>query len=92
MRVPEPCRPLWGWFTDLSAARTWHANGPNPIAYCEVEAYGRLAGVPFRPIDVRAIRDLDDAWLTATLARMKAGVSGVPHQPLNPAAFDAVFG
>ncbi|SFZ82436.1 hypothetical protein SAMN02983003_1076 [Devosia enhydra] len=95
MRVPEPLRPLWGWFAELSAARSWHANGPNPITFAEIEAYGRLMGWPFRPQDVAAIRKLDEVWLAATLARMApegGKARPVPTQPLTTAAFDAVFG
>lgn len=95
-RVPEPCRMLWGWFADLTATRTWHAHGPNPITYCEIEAYARLNGIPIRPQDVAAIRRLDAAWLSATLSKLRQGAApgggSAATEEINPALFDAVFG
>lgn len=93
--VPEPCRLLWGWFSDLNGTRTWHQAGPNPIGYAEIEAYARLTGQPLRPQDVRAIRQLDEAWIAAVHQRREAGDGrppGVAVQNVSPAAFDAVFG
>lgn len=87
---PEGSAPLWNAFNALSAARTWHASGPNPISYPEIEAYARLMRWPFEPHHVAALRAMDAEWI----AHVQRRTTGKP-QPggqLSPAVFDAVFG
>lgn len=93
--VPEACRLLWRWFTDLSATRTYHAAGPNPISYTEIVAYADATRTPLRAEDVAAIRRIDDAWIGATYRTRTSVTKTLPldkGQPLTAAAFDAVWG
>lgn len=94
--VPEAGQTLWQIFASLSAKRTYHASGPNPIAYAEIEAYARLHRWPLRPHHVEMIRALDQAWLDHAYAQMDSGDGKPPRrasgQAINAAAFDAVFG
>lgn len=80
---------LWNAFGDLSATRTWHAAGPNPISFTEIEAYSRLMLLPLEPRHVATIRAMDAAWIDhrrgQTTDRPK------PSGKITPAAFDAVF-
>jgi len=92
--LPEAGAVFWKIFADLSATRTYHAAGANPISHAEIEAYARLHRWPLEPRHVAIIRALDDAWLD--YARQSIGGQQQPRrssgQAINPAAFDAVFG
>lgn len=84
--VPEAGRLFWRWFVDLHRSRTYHAAGPHPIAYAEIEAYGRLHGWPLERRHVELIRALDAAWLNQNIRPTS--------QPamLTAESFDAVLG
>lgn len=94
----EAGRLIFIWFMDLSSARSWHMNGPNPITYQEIEAYRRVSGWPIRPHEVQAIRELDQAYIDHFYAQQKSGAANLPTLPrssgsaINPDVFDAVFG
>jgi len=92
--VPEAGRLLWKWFADLSATRTYHAAGPHPISYAEIEAYARLMRWPLEPRHVELIRALDRVWLEyAHPARSIPAASYPRNAPeITEEAFDAVFG
>jgi hypothetical protein len=95
LRIPEAERLAWGWFVDLSATRTYHATGPSPIGYAEIEAYARLMRWPLEPRHVQLIRALDTVWLTHARRQQDGPAKPTPRssgQTVNPAAFDAVFG
>jgi hypothetical protein len=85
VRVPEAGMALFAAFVALHQTRTYHAAGPNPIAYAEIESFARLTGTPLRPIDVAGLRKIDEAWIVAQFSS-RGGAS------ISPAAFDAVFG
>lgn len=90
-KVPEGATPLWNAFCELDAARTWHAHGPNPIAFTEIEAWSRLTRWPLEPRHVAMLRAMDLALLGelrgggAPAGRRSAGT-------LTPALFDAITG
>lgn len=86
--VPEAGVTLWRAFGDLCGTRTWHASGPNPIAFAEIEAWARLGRWPLEPRHVAAIRALDAAWLDQ--ARKPPG--GAPRAALTTELFDALTG
>lgn len=93
--IPEGAAPLWGAFCDLCDTRTWHANDPNPISWSEMAAWKALHRWPLEPHHARAIRKLDDAWLTCFHAKARGeGDDGQPRPsgPLIPSAFDAMVG
>jgi len=54
---------MWGCYSDLDLSRTSSGFGPNPLSYAEIEAYGRLIGIDWRPWQVRALKMLDAAFL-----------------------------
>ena len=49
-------------FAELSVTRSWHANGPDPISFAEIEAWCRLMRVPLSPRHVRIILAMDKTW------------------------------
>lgn len=96
-RPPEPGLLLWNVFQTLSAGRTYHAAGPNPIQFGEIEAFCRLKNLPLRPHHVETLQAMDAAWLGHAFSRRPAppGVKVLPpvsKQPLNAALLDVVMG
>ena len=90
--IPEAGRLLWSIFVDLAKSRSYGANGPNPISFAEIEAFARLNRWPLQPHHVEIIRALDETWLKhGQPTERRPGRLG-PAQPMNVAAFDAVFG
>jgi hypothetical protein len=84
-------------FMRISHARSWSAHAPNPISFCEIEAWSRLMNVPLRPIDVAIIRSMDSAFIDAWIEKRDIGeVDGVKRlppisqQPISAALFDVV--
>lgn len=94
LHVPEAGVLLWNIFTKLSATRTYHMSGPNPISYTEIAAFCNLTGQPLQPNHVEIIRALDDAWLEYSYSKINSEDKGknVPSGELTAEAFDAVFG
>ncbi|GGA81167.1 hypothetical protein GCM10011491_05570 [Brucella endophytica] len=88
---------FWEWFMDLSATRTWHMNGPNPISYTEIMGYSHINRWSIQPHHVAIIRAMDAAYIEHFYAR-QANVgksdSAVPQPTgeLTTELFDAVFG
>jgi hypothetical protein len=93
LRIPEAGRLLWGWFADLSAARSYGAVGPNPIAYADILAFAKLHRWPIEPRHAAVIRSLDRIWLEhARGAPPRSNWAPRPSgQEITPEAFDAVF-
>lgn len=96
--VPDAGVLLWNLFMQISASRTYHAAGPHPVSFAEIEAYARLHRWPFQSHHITIIRALDDAWLEHAYAETGKGQKGAQRLPtgrepaINPSAFDAVFG
>jgi hypothetical protein len=99
--VPESGVLLWNLFMETSASRTYHAAGPNPIAYAEIEAFARLHRWPLQPHHVAIIRSMDDAWLAHAYRNTQGGDQAgetfdgrraAKAPTLTAAGFDAVFG
>lgn len=61
--IPEAGRGLMAIFFQLSEARAWHANGPNPIGFADIEAWIRMMGVPLQARHVAILRALDADWI-----------------------------
>lgn len=92
-RPPEAGILLWNIFDRLNRARSWHAHGPNPISYSEIEAYCRLGRQPLEPRHVDIIVAMDAAWIDhihAHVAKAAPTVDLAPT-PLTVEAFDAMF-
>jgi hypothetical protein len=92
--VPEAGRLLWSIFVGLSATRTYHMAGPNPISHAEIAAYTRVHRWPLSDSHLSIIRALDDAWLEHAYAKQGGKDRPVRSsgQKVTPASFDAVFG
>lgn len=94
-RPPEAGVILWNVFGQLSGQRTWHAHGPNPISFADLEAYCRLMRLPLEPKHVGIILAMDRAWLDHVMASMKTSADRprrhVSKQGLTPALMDAMF-
>lgn len=54
---------LWGWFLELSMARSIGMDGPNPISFPDIDAWSRLRGVRLNQWELSAIRHLDQMLL-----------------------------
>ena len=90
--VPDAGRDLWAIYIGIARSRTYHAAGPNPIAYAEIEAYCRLYRWPLEPHHVDVLVAMDRAWLDAAAERMAGGGASRAALPMTPGLFDAVFG
>lgn len=96
-RVPEAGIAIWNAFAALSAARTWHASGPNPIGYPAIMAWCQLMRVPLEPHHVDCVTAMDRMWTSHIQQQMRRG-KGLPEAPDTPKAsltaslFDAVVG
>lgn len=97
-RIPAGGTLLWRWFGDLAATRTWHAAGPNPIGYAEIEAYARLNHLRLRPDHVATLRAMDETYQRVIAARQRDKANGMKTLPPKSAGtmtagmFDAMFG
>lgn len=94
--VPEAGVLLWNLFMEIGASRTYHAAGPHPISFAEIEAYARLHRWPLQSHHVEIIRTLDEIWLERTYSQRDGEKQKATHRaharPLTASAFDAVFG
>lgn len=92
--VPEAGILLWNIFMKLTATRTYHMAGPNPISYTEIAAFCNLAGQPLQPNHVEIIRALDDVWLEYSYSKHNSGdkAKNMQFVELTAEVFDAVFG
>ncbi|HWL56415.1 MAG TPA: hypothetical protein VNQ78_07010 [Paracoccus sp. (in: a-proteobacteria)] len=94
---PEAGRELWNVFQAISATRTYHPAGPNPIQPSEIRAWCDLMRLPLGPQHVGILLAMDAAWLDQAYARVRApdGVkvlAPISAQPLSAALLDAVLG
>lgn len=58
---PPGASHLWEWFWQLSNRRL---SGPEPLTFCEIEAWARINRVPIRPDEVKTLTVMDDAYLS----------------------------
>lgn len=96
-RPPEAGLLLWNAFQSLTATRTYHAAGPNPIQPSEISAWCALMRQPLAPHHVDALLAMDQAWLDVaySAARRPEGVKALPpisQMPLTTALLDAMLG
>lgn len=95
---PEAGIIYWNAFAALSRQRSWHAHGPNPISFCEIETWCRVMRVPLEPRHVQIITAMDAAWMDHAIAGLNShakGDKGIPkgkQPPLTAGMFDAMFG
>lgn len=67
-KINQSLVKFWEGFQDLQSQRQYHASGPQPLLFTEIEAYLRLNGgwLPrcLYPKFVRLITVLDNEYLT----------------------------
>lgn len=95
--IPAGGDLLWRWFCDLSAARSFHAYGPNPISWSDIRAYMAVSRWPIEPHHIAILLAMDRAYLEFDLAERRAPVSSADNfrrsgRPLSTTLFDAMFG
>lgn len=96
-RLPEAGLLLWNAFQGLSATRTYHAAGPNPIQPSEIAAWCQLHRLPLAPRHVDILLAMYQAWLdhAYAAARRPEGVKALPpvsKTPLTAGLLDAILG
>lgn len=69
--IPDEVEYLLDWFWDMSAARSYGFNGPDPIALSDIAAWSSLTGNIIRREEIEIIRRMDAAFLRA-IAREQA--------------------
>jgi len=95
--LPAGGELLWKWFSELSAARSYHASGPNPIAWGEIEAYARINRQAIGPHHAAVIILLDRTYLEHCHAGRGESGGKPAAKPISTTAmtaglFDAMFG
>lgn len=97
VRLPAGGELPWLWFSEISAGRTWHNAGPNPIGWGDIAAYRALSGWPLRGEDIRLVMAMDRTFVSAMVIRSDEGAPAPAARPapkagLNAMVFDAMFG
>lgn len=87
--VPAGGELLWKWFVDLSAVRSWGTDGPNPIPFCEIEAYRLVTGWGIEERHVSILRAMDETFLRHF--QSPAPERAISPRPLTTNLFDAMF-
>jgi hypothetical protein len=62
--MPEGSEYLFSAWEELHRARS-SGMATNPISWQDIDAYGRVIDPPLVPWEARAVRAIDDAYLTA---------------------------
>ncbi len=65
--LPEAGVHVWYWFHELSSTRQ-NGMGINPITHAEIMAWAWLTGIKPLPWEVKAIKDIDSAFIASVLA------------------------
>lgn len=96
-KTPESGRILWDVFQRLSATRTYHMGGPNPLQPSEILAFGQMMRLPLEPAHFDILMSMDRAWLDHAYAKSKVpeGVRALPpisKHPLSAGLLDAIMG
>ena len=63
--IPEEYEYAWACFSDLQMTRGSNGFSANPISFLEIDAYIRLSGRVLLPHEIRAIKLIDSAYLSA---------------------------
>jgi hypothetical protein len=62
VRCPVELEHVWSWFKDLDGCRTIGLT-LGPITHCEITAWAKGMKIDLMPLERRAIRSLDVAYL-----------------------------
>lgn len=97
-RIPAGGDLLFRWFLDLHRSRTYHAAGPNPISYAEIQSYAQLMQWPIEARHAMILRAMDATYLECRMkpqAEAPEGVKTLPPistAPVTAGLVDAMFG
>lgn len=61
--IPVLMIHIWEWFIELSATRQYSEFGALPFTYQEIRSWSELTGTSVSPLDVKIIKELDNAYL-----------------------------
>jgi len=64
--LPEEAEVAYATFLELAAARSSNGWGPSAISYLDIKSWSDLYGVELSPWDIKAIRMLDQLYLSAS--------------------------
>ena len=68
--LPECAMHLWDWFLELSDTRQ-NGMSINPISHTEIISWSRLMRIRLEPWEVRALKIIDNAFITVTMEDVK---------------------
>lgn len=97
-RIPAGGDLLFRWFLDLHRSRTYHAAGPNPISYTEIQAYAVMMRWPIEPRHAMILKAMDQTYLECNMKpqiEAPEGVKTLPPistAPVTAGLVDAMFG
>lgn len=60
---PELLEHVYAMFWEVSASRGGNGYGPNPISYCEMQAWAQLTGQTPTPFEVGIVKELDALFM-----------------------------
>ena len=83
--LPSEASHLWVAFCALDATRGG-GMGPGPISFAEIEAYARLHGFAWAPVEVELLRALDIEYLTHQAQKRPVRVVAPPKKTVAPAS------
>ena len=96
LAIPPGGADLWLLFCALCGGRHGTGYGPQALSLSEIEAAGRLYGMPLEARHVAVLQAVDRAWLRAATKANDAASDGTKTLPaiskarLTPALFDIV--
>jgi hypothetical protein len=70
--IADEARYLADWFDELSAARQYGMDGPNPIAFVEMLAWQSITGNIVLAEEWAVLRDMDFAFLNTVAIEREA--------------------
>lgn len=63
--MPAGLAHLMAWFDEIGLARRSGMASPDPLSWSDIAAWSSLTGQALAPWEVRALRALDAAWISA---------------------------
>lgn len=91
VRVPIGGELLWQWFVDLSAGRTFHMAGPNPIGWPDIAAFCQVRRLALDERHIATLRAMDSVFIHH-YSQSRGDAPQAPAMPMTMPLFDAVFG
>ena len=64
VKCPELMAHVWLWFLELNSTRTNNGFSQNSVSFAEIECWARLNEITLNSFEVKAIRSVDDCYLS----------------------------